>query len=330
MHSPYSARRLLAAVALTLVSAVAAQTQAQAQTYPTKQIRMLVPYSAGGGTDTIARLVAQGMSEQFGQTVIVENMAGAGGNLATQTVAAAAPDGYTILMANQGPMAVNPHLFTSLKVDPLKAFDPITMITAAPLVIVVPANSPYQNFQQLIEDAKKKPKQINYGSAGNGSASHLATVLMNVITKVDTTHVPYRGAGPALNDLIGGQTQFMVTTFPSVLGLLEGGRVRAIAVTTKERASNLPNVPTVAESGYPEYEASAWYGFVVPKGTPSAIVAALRKATVDAINGPQIKDRLVAEGAKPVGNEPAEFGAFIASESKRWGEIVKASALKLE
>jgi tripartite-type tricarboxylate transporter receptor subunit TctC len=326
MHSLYLTRRALAAAAVMLLSAVAAQ----AQSYPTKQIRMLVPYSAGGGTDIIARLVAQGMSEQFGQTVIVENQAGAGGNLATQTVAAAAPDGYTILMANQGPMAVNPHLFASLKVDPLKAFDPVTMITAAPLVIVVPANSPYQTFQQLVEAAKAKPKQINYGSAGNGSASHLATVLMNLVTKVDTVHVPYRGAGPALNDLIGGQTQFMVTTFPSVLGLLEGGRVRAIAVTTKERASNLPNVPTVAESGYPEYEASAWYGFVVPKGTPPAIVAALRKATVDAINGPQIKDRLTSEGAKPVGNEPAEFGAFIASESKRWGEIVKASALKLE
>lgn len=326
MHSLYLTRRSLAAAAVMLLSAVAAQ----AQSYPTKQIRMLVAYAAGGGTDTIARLVAAGMSEQFGQTVIVENQGGAGGNLATQTVAAAAPDGYTILMANQGPMAVNPHLFTSLKVDPLKAFDPVTMITAAPLVVVVPADSPHKTFQQLVEAAKAKPKQINYGSAGNGSASHLATVLMNVIAKVDTIHVPYRGAGPALNDLIGGQTQFMVTTLPSVLGLLDGGRVRALAVTTKERATILPDVPTVAESGYPDYEASAWYGFVVPKGTPPDIIAALRKATVAAINTPQIKDRLSKEGAKPVGNEPAEFGAFMASETKRWAEIVKASALKLE
>jgi tripartite-type tricarboxylate transporter receptor subunit TctC len=309
-----------------LLSAVAAQ----AQTYPTKQIRMVVAYAAGGGTDTIARLVAQGMTEQLGQTVIVENMGGAGGNLATQNVAAAAPDGYTILMANQGPMAVNPHLFTSLKVDPLKAFDPVTMITAAPLVVVVPEGSPYKNFKQLVDDAKAKPKQINYGSAGNGSASHLATVLMNVIAKVDTVHVPYRGAGPALNDLIGGQTQFMVTTLPSVLGLLQGGRVRALAVTTKERATILPDVPTIAESGYPDYEASAWYGIVVPKGTPPAIVAALKKATAAAINTPQIKDRLSKEGANPVGNEPAEFGAFMQSETKRWAEIVKASALKLE
>lgn len=326
MHSHYSARRLFAATAFMLLSAVAAQ----AQSYPTKQIRMLVAYAAGGGTDTIARLVAQGMTEQLGQTIIVENQGGAGGNLATQTVAAAAPDGYTILMANQGPMAVNPHLFTSLKVDPLKAFDPVTMITAAPLVVVVPAESPYKTFKQLVDDAKAKPKLINYGSAGNGSASHLATVLMNVIAKVDTVHVPYRGAGPALNDLIGGQTQFMVTTLPSVLGLLEGGRVRALAVTTKERATILPDVPTVAESGYPEYEASAWYGFVVPKGTPPEVIAALRKATVAAINTPQIKDRLNKEGAKPVGNEPAEFGAFMLSETKRWAEIVKASALKLE
>jgi tripartite-type tricarboxylate transporter receptor subunit TctC len=326
MHSLFNLRRLLAVTAVTLLSAASAQ----AQSYPTKPIRMLVAYAAGGGTDTIARLVATGMSEQLGQTVIVENQGGAGGNLATQTVAAAAPDGYTILMANQGPMAVNPHLFASLKVDPMKAFDPVTMITAAPLVLVVPANSPYQTFKQFIDGAKAKPKGINYGSAGNGSASHLATILMNVITKAETVHVPYRGAGPALNDLIGGQTQFMVTTFPSVLGLLEGGRVRALAVTTKERSPTLANVPTIAENGYPDYEASAWYGIVVPKGTPPAIIAALRKATVDAINTPLIKDRLLNEGAKPVGNEPAEFGAFMQAETKRWGEIVKASALKLE
>jgi tripartite-type tricarboxylate transporter receptor subunit TctC len=326
MHLLYSARRPLAAIAIMLLPAVAAQ----AQTYPTKPIRMLVAYAAGGGTDTIARLVAQGMSEKLGQSVIVENMGGAGGNLATQTVAAAAPDGYTILMANQGPMAVNPHIFKSLKVDPMTAFDPVTMITAAPLVIVVPANSPYQTFQQLVEDAKAKPGKVNYGSAGNGSASHLATVLLNVIAKIETVHVPYRGAGPALNDLIGGQTQFMVTTFPSVLGLLEGGRVRALAVTTKERSSTLAQVPTVAESGYPEYEASAWYGFVVPKGTPPAIVAALKKATAEAIDTPLIRDRLASEGAKPVGNEPAQFGAFMQAETKRWAEIIKASALKIE
>jgi tripartite-type tricarboxylate transporter receptor subunit TctC len=326
MHSHYFTRRSLAAAAVMLLSAVAAQ----AQTYPTKQIRLVVAYAAGGGTDTIARLVAQGMTEQLGQTIIVENMGGAGGNLATHHVAAAAPDGYTVLMANQGPMAVNPHIFKSLKVDPLAAFDPVTLITAAPLVVVVPSDSPHKTFKQLIDDAKARPGKVNYGSAGNGSASHLATVLMNVIAKVETVHVPYRGAGPALNDLIGGQTQFMVTTLPSVLGLLQGGRVRALAVTTKERATILPDVPTVAESGYPDYEASAWYGFVVPKGTPPAIVAALKKATATAINTPLIKDRLSKEGAKPVGNEPAEFGAFMQSETKRWAEIIKAAALKIE
>ncbi|MFZ5692994.1 MAG: Bug family tripartite tricarboxylate transporter substrate binding protein [Pseudomonadota bacterium] len=300
-----------------------------AQSYPARPIRLIVPYAAGGGTDAIARVVAQTMGQNLGQTVVVENIATAGGNIATQTAASAAPDGYTILMANQGPMAVNPHLFKSLKVDTLKAFEPITLIAAAPLVAVVPQKSEFKTIRQLVDFARANPGKLTYGSAGNGSASHLAALLLNVIAGIDTVHVPYRGAGPAIGDLLGGQTQFMITTIPSVSGLIENGQMRALAVTSKERAPTLAEVPSIAESGWPAYEASAWYGFVAPKGTPDELIARLHKATIEAINDTAVRSRLANEGAKPVGNSPAEFGAFIKSEHRRWAEIVSTAKLAI-
>lgn len=314
---------------LLAAPAVVSSSSLVAQSYPARPIRLIVPYAAGGGTDAIARLVAQSMGEKLGQTIVVENIATAGGNIATQTAASAAPDGYTILMANQGPMAVNPHIFKSLKIDTLTAFAPITLIAAAPLVAVVPQKSEFQTIKQLVDFARANPGRLTYGSAGNGSASHLATLLLNVIAKIDTVHVPYRGAGPAISDLLGGQTQFMITTIPSVSGLIENGQMRALAVTSKQRAPTLSEVPSIAESGWPDYEASAWYGFVVPKGTPEELIKLLHKATVEAINDATVRSRLANEGAKPVGNAPAEFGAFIKAEHGRWAEIVKAANLAI-
>jgi tripartite-type tricarboxylate transporter receptor subunit TctC len=255
-----------------------AATFVEAQQYPARSIRLLVPYAAGGWTDAIARLVAHGVSEKLGQTMVIENNGAAGRNVATQQAASATPDGYTVLMANQGPMVVNPHLFKNMKVDPLTAFDPITLITAAPLVLVVPNDSKFKDIRSLMEFAQKNPGKLTYGSAGNGSASHLATVLLAHIAKLDIVHVPYRGAGPALNDLLGGRTDFMITTLPSVIGLTDGSQMRPLAVTTKTRTKKYPDVPAIAESGWSEYEATAWYGFVVPKGTPKDIVAKLRDA----------------------------------------------------
>ncbi|CAL8981122.1 MULTISPECIES: Bug family tripartite tricarboxylate transporter substrate binding protein [Rhodoplanes] len=308
---------------------IAAPGVLRAQAFPSRPIRLVVPYAAGGGTDALARVVAQAMSERAGWSVVVENITGAGGNLATLNVAAAPADGYTMLQANQGPMAVNPHIFKTMKVNPLTAFDPVTLIAAAPLVVVVPPKSEFGDFKQLMAYAKANPGKLTYGSAGNGSASHLATVLLNVVAKVDTVHVPYKGAGPALNDLLGAQTQFMVTTIPSVLGMLEGKLLRPLAVTSKERVAVLPEVPTVAESGWPDYESTAWYGFVVPAGTPKEIVETLRKTTVDAINTPLVKQRLEGEGARPIGNSPAEFAEFIKKDSARWAEIAKTGVISL-
>lgn len=294
---------------------------AHAQEYPTKVLRLLVPYAAGGGTDAIARLVANGVGEKLGKVMVVENNGSAGGNVATTQVSTSPPDGYTVLMANQGPMVVNPHLFKNLKVNPLTAFDPVTMITAVPLAVVVPPSSPYKTFTDLIEDARKRPGKLTYGSAGNGSASHLATVLLAQTAKLDLLHVPYRGASPALNDLMGARLDFMVTTVPSIVSLI--GKVTPLAVTTKVRSKKLPEVPTVAESGLPDYEASAWYGFVVPKGTPRPIVDKLRQATVDTINSATVRERLESEGAEPIGNTPEQFAEMMKAESDRWAKVIK-------
>lgn len=313
-------------VNVALITTLAGLAPAVAQEFPERPIRLMVPYAAGGGTDAIARLVAQAVSEKLGQTMVVENNGTAGGNLASQIVATAPADGYTVLMANQGPMVVNPHIFKNIKVDPLQAFEPVTLLTSAPLVLVVPAKSQFNTIADFLDFVKKNPAKLSYGSAGNGSASHLAAVLMAQLGNLDITHVPYRGAGPALNDLVSGQTDFMITTMPSVSGLVAAGTVKALAVTTDKRTKALPNVPTLAESGIKNYETGAWYGFVVPKGTPADVVAKLRTASVDAINSPLIRERFANEGAEPIGSTAEDFRKMMVEESARWADVVKKSS----
>jgi tripartite-type tricarboxylate transporter receptor subunit TctC len=300
---------------------------AEAQAYPDRPVRLVVPYAAGGGTDNVARVIAQGMTEPLGQQMVVMNNGTAGGNVATQQAAKSEPDGYTVLMANPGPMTVNPHLFKNLKIDPLTAFDPITLVAQAPLVVVVPQASPFTSLQLLIEAGKKEPGKLTYGSAGNGSASHLATLLLAQTAGLNMVHVPYKGAGPAITDLIGGRLDFMVTTLPSIIGFIESGKAKPLAVTTPERTARLPEVPTVAESGFRDYQTTAWYGFVVPKGTPPKIVTTLRDATIAGVNKPDVRRTLDFEGAKLVLNTPAEFMAFMQGESKRWAELIQKAGL---
>ena len=313
-----------------LGAAVAWPGLVRAQAFPGHSLRLLVPYAAGGGTDAIARLIADATGEKLGQTLVVENNGAGAGNIATITAASAPPDGYTVLMANQGPMVVNPHLFKTLKIDPLTAFDPVTLITSAPLVVVVPKESRFTSFKELMAFGLANSGKLTYGSAGNGSASHMATILLENVTGMKSVHVPYRGAGPAIADLLGGRTDYMVTTLPSVSGLVETGQMRALAVTTKTRTKKLPDVPTVAESGWSSYEAGAWYGFVVPKGTPAGVVDTLRKATVAAINTPKVRERFANEGAEPIGSTPRDFADMMQMESKRWAEVGKASSISVE
>jgi tripartite-type tricarboxylate transporter receptor subunit TctC len=318
-------RHFTLGVAASAFSAGAVRAQ---DAFPSKPIKLIVPYAAGGGTDTIARAVAQGIGQSIGQTMVVENNGAAGGNVATQQAAAAEKDGYTVLMANQGPMVVNPHLFKAMKVDTLKAFDPVTLLASAPLVVVVPKDSKFADLKDLVAFGKANPEKLNYGSAGNGSASHLATLLLEKAAGFKAIHIPYRGAGPAINDLISAKTDFMVTTFPSVLGQIQGGVLRALAVTSKTRSPASPEIPAVAELGWPDYEASAWYGLVVPAGTPKPIVERLRAATLEALKSPLLKDRLSKDGATPIGNSAEDFGRMMSAEHKRWGEIIATAGLE--
>jgi tripartite-type tricarboxylate transporter receptor subunit TctC len=300
-----------------------------AQTFPARPIKLILPYAAGGGTDAIARVVAQAMGEKLGQSLVIENVSTGGGNVATSTAAAAAPDGYTMLMANQGPIAVNPHIMKTVTVDTLTAFDAVTQVAETPLVVVVPETSRYKRFGELVGAMKQNPGKLTYGSAGNGSASHLATLLLAHVAKLEMVHVPYRGAGPAISDVLGGQTDFIITTLPSVIGLIDGGKMRPLAVTTKRRAPTLKDVPTVAESGFPDYEINAWYGFIVPAGTPRPLVNTLRRVTVDALASPQVRDRLDKDGARAVGSTPEEFAAFIKAEHARWKVIAAAANIQI-
>ncbi|MDH7794466.1 MULTISPECIES: tripartite tricarboxylate transporter substrate binding protein [unclassified Beijerinckia] len=296
-----------------------------AQDFPARPIKLLVPYAAGGGTDAVARIVAQAVGERMGQAVIVENNGTGGGNLASQIVAAAPADGYTMLMANQGPMVVNPHLFKNLKVDPLQAFEPVTLLASVSLVLVVPQKSPFNSVAEFIDFAKKNPRKLSYGSAGNGSASHLAVMLMAQLGDLDVTHVPYRGAGPALNDLVSGQTDFMITSLPSVTGLISSGTVKALAVSPDKRITALPDVPTLMEAGIKDYATGAWYGFVVPKGTPQDVVEKLRAASIDAVSSPFVRERFASEGTDPIGSSGEDFRKMMIEESARWSDVVKKS-----
>ena len=311
-----------------LVAAVPARALAQA--YPTRPVRLIVPYAAGGGTDAIARALADSLSTRLGQSVVVENNGADGGNAATAQAAAAAPDGYTVLMANQGPMVVNPHIFRNLKVDPLTAFEPVTLIADAPLVIVVPPNSRFATLKELVSFAAANPDKVTFGSAGNGSASHMATVQLAQLANLHLVHTPYNGAGPALDDLLAGHTDFMATTLPSVMDQLHNSQLRALAVTSAARSKALPDVPTVAESGWPGYRAGAWYGLVAPRGTPAKVVMALRDATLATINRPSVRARLEGEGAQPIGSTPREFAEMMREESARWKDVVKAAGVTVD
>lgn len=323
-------RRILCGLLVAFSSAVTFNTAfAQSDNYPSRPVKLIVPYAAGGGTDAIARLVANGVGEKLGQSMVVENNGTAGGNVASQLASKADADGYTVLMANQGPMVVNPHLFENMKLDPLTAFDPVTLIARSPLVVVVSKNSPYKSFKELADFGKANPGKLTYGSAGNGSASHLATEMFLKMAGIQAVHVPYKGAGPALNDMLGGRGDFMVTTAPSVLGLIDSGDMIPLAVTTKDRVKRF-NAPSIAESGYPDYVSEAWYGFVVPKGTPAAVTEKIRTATIEAMKSPAIKDRLEAEGTVLVGDTPAEFASMMKAESERWKVFLATAGISIK
>lgn len=316
-------RSLLAAGALLPFAATAQEV------FPNRPLRLLVPYAAGGGTDAVARTFAQRLGAVLGQTVVVDNRPGAGGNIATEACATARPDGYTLLVGNQGPMAANPSLFRRLPADPAITLTPVGLIADAPLVVVVGPKTRATTLPALIAEAKAAKGDMSYASASNGSASHLAAALMCQLGGFEATHIPFRGAGPGLTEVVAGNIAFMVTTLPSVMGLIQGGQVRALAVTGTTRAAVLPDVPTVAET-LPGYRATAWYGVMAPRGTQQPVLDKLWAAMRQALDSGEVGERLRGEGAEPGRMDGPTFGRFIAEERQRWAGVIRQAGITLD
>ena len=311
-----------------LVAALAAG--AWAQPYPTKPIRIVVPFPAGGTTDVLARAAAQKLTESLGQPVVVDNRPGAGGNIGAELVAKAAPDGYTLLMGTVGTHAINPSLYPKMPYDHVRDFVPIILVAGVPNVLVVNPSLPVNSVQELIAYAKANPGKLNFASSGNGTSIHLSAELFKTMAGVQMTHVPYKGSAPALQDLVGGQVQLMFDNLPSSLALIKASKLKALAVTSKVRAPALPDVPTMAESGLPGFEASSWFGLLAPAGTPQPAITKVNAEIAKWLATPEAKEKLIAQGANVAGGTPEDFAQHIAAETAKWQKVVKDSGAKID
>ena len=322
-------KRLVTRLASGIAAGIfALANSAAAQNFPTKPIRLVVPFAPGGSSEIIARTVAQKMSENMGHQVIVDNKPGGAGNIAMQEVARAAPDGYTLILGHVGTLAVNPYMFSKLPFDVNRDFIPISLLATVPTVYVVNAELPVKNLKDLVALAKQR--EVFYGSAGNASAGHLATEYLKLSIKVPLSHVPYKGTGPQLQDLLGGRTDASAAGVPALLQHIKSGKLRAIAVGNPQRVPALPDVPTVAEQGYPGFETSQWYGLIGPAGIPEAIVKRLADEAAKAVRSKEVQEKFASDSATGVGDTPAEFAAFIKQEQTRWERVVKAAGIKAD
>jgi tripartite-type tricarboxylate transporter receptor subunit TctC len=318
--------RLNVAVVAMLACAwmASAPSAAHAQTYPSRAVRIVVAFTAGGTTDILARSVGQQLSERLKQPFVIENKPGAGGNIGTEAVVRAAPDGYTLIIDSVGPIAVNPTLYKRLGYNPLTDLVPIVQIADVPNVLVVHPSLGVKNFAEFIAYAKANPAKLNYGSTGVGTSSHLSSYMLCQRVGIDATHIPYKGA-EALNDLLSGRVQFMFATIPSVIGHIDGGRLIPIAVSSAKRSRSLPDVPTVIEGGLPGFEAGSWMGLFAPRGTPEAVIALLNKTVNEILAMSATEKQMIREGADPVGGAPADFSRFVQREYEKWKGIVRES-----
>jgi len=313
------------AIALTTIAA-----GAQAQSYPTKSIRLIVPFAAGGSTDALARAVGQKLGDNFGQQVIVDNRTGANGNIGTDMVAKANPDGYTLLMAFDATMVINPSAYSKLPFDPIRDFAPITKVAALPLILVAHPSFPASNTKELIAYAKSKPG-INYSSSGHASTPHLAMLMFAQRTGTQFTHIAYKGGGQAVIDVLAGQIPLLATAIPTVHAHIKAGKLKGIALTSAKRHASLPDVGTFAEAGITGFDVSAWYGLLAPAGTPRPVVVRIHDEVVKILATPEMKERfLTTIGGDPVGGTPEQFAADIKSDIARWAKIVNDSGIKLE
>ena len=317
------------AVLLSGLLPLLAPTLAGAQDFPSRTIRLIVPFPAGGPNDIIARVVGQRMSELTGQPVVIENRAGQGGVLGTDAVAKASPDGYTIAISSAGALTISPNM-EKVAYNTLKDLQPITLVAKVPEMLVVASNVAASNMNELVALAKAQPGKLNFASTGPGSMPHLAGELLKLTAKIDIVHVPYRGAAPVMNDLLGQQVQMAFLDLPALLPQIKAGAIRAIAVGAPERAPTAVDVPTTAEAGMPDLLAENWYGMVAPAGTPAAIVASLNKITAEAMRDPAVKAKLAVQGAELVGDSPEHFRGFIESETAKWARVIKDAGVVTE
>jgi tripartite-type tricarboxylate transporter receptor subunit TctC len=301
-----------------------------AQAYPSRPIRLIVPFPAGGGTDIIAREVANKVSTTQGWTIVVENRPGSGGNLGVDAAAKAAPDGYTLVLGQTSNLAINPTLYAKLPYNPEKDLTPVGLVASAPLVLVVAANSPYKTLADVVAAAKAKPQALNYASSGSGTVAHLATEQFQKIAGVQFTHVPYKGAAQGATDLVGGQIEMYMSSVPTLIGHIRNGKMRALAVTSLKRTDDLPEVPTMAEAGYKGFEAVTWFGVAGPAGMPKDAVGKLNAAFNKAVESPDVQKKLSGQGADVLYGTPEKFGTLISADIARWAPIVKASGAKVD
>ena len=315
--------RLIPAALLAAVAPV------HAQSYPAKPIRIVVPFAPGGGADIIARIVGQKMTDSWGQQVVVDNRAGASGNIGAEIVAKSAPDGYTLLMASSA-LAINPSVYRSVPYDVIKDFAPITQPGLLPNILVVHPSVPVKTVKDLIALAKSRPGQLAYASAGAGTGTHLAAEMFKLQAGIDMVHVPYKGGGALISDLLGGQVALTFATLPSVMPYVKAGRLRAVAMTTTRRWHGLPAVPTIAESGFPDFEISTWIGLLAPAGTPKDAVAKLHAEVVRILKLPDVRERFDGLGIEPVGDTPEHFAQYIRSELAKYAKVVKQSGARVE
>ncbi len=311
--------------------ALALQTvAAAAQTWPERAVTIIVPSSPGDGSDIAARLIGEKLRAALGQPFIVENRVGAGGVVGSAAAAKAAPDGYTFIMGNAGSHGIIPATYAAVPYDALKDFVPVSLIYRAPNIFIASKKLPVTSMAELVAYAKANPGKLSFASGGAGSSAHLNTEYLKVLTGIQATHVPYRGAAPALNDIVSGQVEFMAVNLPPAIGLVRGGQVTALAVTTRARAQGLPDVPTVDESGFPGFETVAWFGLLAPSGVPQAVITRLHGEIVKACADADVQQKLAVLGGQTVCNTPAEFGAFLAADIARWKDVATKANISLE
>jgi len=325
-HHFYRTRRAL----LTCLAAAALPFGAAAQDFPNKTVTIVVPFSAGGTTDILARIVGHALAAELGQPVVIDNRAGAGGNIGAALVAKAAPDGYTLLMGTVGTHAINEALYKKMPFNPGKDFAPLSRVATVPTLLVTHPSQPYKTVQDVIDHAKAKPGEINYGSSGNGTSIHLSAELFKSMTGTEMQHIPYKGSGPAIADLLGNQFALMFDNMPSAIQHVRSGKLRPIAVTTATRSPELPDIPTIAESGVPGFEAFSWFGLFAPANTPGPVITKLHTAIAKVLTLGDVKEKIAGQGGTVVIDTPEQFTAFMQAEAAKWGKVVKASGATVD